>query len=179
MISVYLLLDYIVLVAILVDAVVDVKSQPRSHPSIDTCYGITRHITVNFPFHCSVLEISLQWNGKQTVARRIFVRRKREFSSKRTEVFLGKDWSPLRNGLTLNQHIHNVNIARYSGQEKNEAINDFSRLGYQTLTAGIVSTSQWALIAPNGPVVIAIYCLLLLIIDNQYHIITQNSGFEA
>ena len=96
MISVYLLLDYIVLVAILVDAVVDVKSQPRSHPSIDTCYGITRHITVNFPFHCSVLEISLQWNGKFTVARRIFVRRKREFSSKRTEVFLGKDWSPLR-----------------------------------------------------------------------------------
>ena len=53
MISVYLLLDYIVLVAILVDAVVDVKSQPRSHPSIDTCYGITRHISVNFPIHCS------------------------------------------------------------------------------------------------------------------------------
>ena len=41
MISVYLLLDYIVLVAILVDAVVDVKSQPRSQPKpMKTCVSV-------------------------------------------------------------------------------------------------------------------------------------------
>ena len=91
MISVYLLLDYIVLVAILVDAVVDVKSQPRSHPSIDTCYGITRHITVNFPFHCSVLEISLQWNGKLFGEKGSSPRRGLKFSSERTGVLFGTD----------------------------------------------------------------------------------------
>lgn len=58
-----------------------------------------------------------------------------------------------------------------------KAINNFSRLGYQALTTGIVSTSQWASLTPDNPVVIETYCLLLLAIDNQYHNIIPNSGF--
>ena len=107
---------------------------------------------------------------------------------KRIEFLFGEKESFLRKGLESSSeridiksthNYRNVNIAIYSGQEKTEAINNVSRLGYQTLTTGIISTSQWALLAPNDPVVIAIYCLLLLNIDNQYYTIIKSSRFEA
>ena len=149
---------------------------------------LNRHILWHNEAHNSEYSIPLQCIGNFTAMYLKIDCSAPNFCSEKKGVLLEEDWSFPRKGLESSSEridiksthdYHNVNIARYSGQEKNEAINDFSRLGYLTLTAGIVSTSQWALIAPNCPVVIAIYYLLLLIIDNQYHIITQNSGFEA
>lgn len=60
-----------------------------------------------------------------------------------------------------------------------KAINNFSRLGYQALTTGIVNSLQWASLTPDDPVVITGYYLLSLTVDNQYYIIIQSPRFGA